>query len=67
MLRKKTPINRIIFDSVSAYDLDGPLYNEFEFYINEKDANETYFSIETNIVSSGHYNGTIRLLKTIGL
>ena len=56
-------VNSIIFSSISAYDLDGPLYNEFKFKINEN--RDNHFLIDTVFVSSGHYNGNVKLVKKL--
>ena len=30
-ISENTPINTVIFDQIEAIDLDGPLYNKFQF------------------------------------
>lgn len=63
---ENTTINTVIFDMVSAYDLDGPLYNEFKFNIHEGDIHiVNHFSIQTLYVSSGHYNGSVKLIEML--
>lgn len=67
---ENTSLNSIIFNAISAYDLDGPLYNEFKFDIyesgsNNDNINEDYFQIATQFVTSGHYNGSVKLSKSL--
>lgn len=57
------PINTIIFESVEAFDSDGPLYNKFSFNIVKKSSDlSDLFSIgRPNYISSGHFNTSIIL------
>jgi len=60
------PIDTNIFDSIEAYDIDGPLYNKFTFSLVNKANEEEYFSIDkTNYLSSGHYKTSIILRKKL--
>ncbi len=52
-------VNTIIFDSVLAFDLDGPLYNQMYFSLVGNSTNK--FSIRTQITPSGYYQGLVRL------
>jgi hypothetical protein len=56
-------INTIIFESIEAFDSDGPLFNKFSFNIVKK-PNEMLdmFSIgRSNYIGSGHFNTSIIL------
>jgi hypothetical protein len=64
---ENTSLNSIVFNSISAYDLDGPLYNEFKFEVYESGSRNQsiYFKVETHFISSGHYNGSVRLIRKL--
>lgn len=60
------PLDSSIFDSIEAYDVDGPLYNKFTFSLVKKTNEEEYFSIDkTNYLNSGHYKTSIVLKRQL--
>ena len=60
------PLDSSIFDSIEAYDVDGPLYNKFTFSLVKKANEEEYFSIDkTNYLNSGHYKTSIVLKRQL--
>lgn len=61
-ISENTPINTVIFDQIEAIDLDGPLYNKFQFSLETTNL----FRIEkTNYLSSGHYKSALTLAKQL--
>lgn len=53
-------VDTVIFDSIQAYDLDGPLYNKFYFELQQTD--QSIFSItKTQFISSGKYSTKLML------
>lgn len=63
---ENTSPSTLIFDAIEAVDLDGPLYNKFEFQLSERDIKLGYFGIEKTLFrSSGHYSTNIVLKKRL--
>lgn len=59
------PINTVIFNSVEAYDADGPLYNKFTFSLSNNDYNGMFSIDKANYINSGQYNTSIILKKSL--
>lgn len=63
---ESTPPGTLIFDSIEAVDLDGPLYNKFEFQLSERDTQLGLFAIDkTQFRASGHYSTSIVLKRRL--
>lgn len=65
-ISENTAPGTLIFDAIEAVDLDGPLYNKFEFQLSERDSKLGYFGIEKTLFrSSGHYSTNVVLKKRL--
>lgn len=61
-------VGSVIFDAIKAYDLDGPLFNEFTFSLNEATApgDRGLFQIgKTEYVSNGRFRSSIALGRSL--
>ncbi len=52
----------VVFEGIKAYDLDGPLFNEFSFSLTESPADKGLFQIgKTEYVSNGRFMSSLSL------
>ncbi len=62
-LAENQTLKTVVYDSILAHDLDGPLYNEIYFSLDGEHSD--MFSIETQITPFGYYKGVLRLEREL--
>lgn len=65
-ISESTPPGTLIYDSIEAVDIDGPLYNKFEFRLSDRDEQAGLFAVDkTQFRSSGHYSTSLVLKERL--